>query len=49
MFDQRINIGDRKDVIYLQRHDHVSMQPKRCRSAMLDPNGRTFCYVSGSL
>ena len=42
-------IGDRKDVICLKMHGHVSRQPKRCHSAMLDPKGRAFYYVSGSL
>ena len=27
----------------------IATRPKRCRSAMLDPKGRSFCCVSGSL
>ena len=42
-------IGDRKDGVCLQLTGQVSRQPKRCRSAMLDPKGRAFCYLSGSL
>ena len=42
-------IEHRKDGICLQMHGQVSRQPKHCRSAMLDPKGRAFCYVSGSL
>ena len=43
------DIGNRKDSVCLQLHGQVSRQPKRCRSAMLDPKGRTFLCVSGSL
>ena len=42
-------IGNRKDTVCLQLHGQVSRQPKRCRSPMLDPKGRAFCCVSGSL
>ena len=42
-------IGNRKDGVYLQVHGQVSGEPKRCRSTMLDPKGRAFCCVSGSL
>ena len=42
-------IGDRKVGICLQLYGQVCRQPKRCRSAMLDPKGRAFCQVSGSL
>ena len=42
-------IGNRKDAVYLQLHSQVSRQPKRCRSAMLDPKSRAFCCISGSL
>ena len=44
-----LQIGDRKDGDCLQLNGQVSRQPKRCRSAMLDPKGRAFCYVSSSL
>ena len=44
-----IQIGNQKDGVCLHLHGQVSRQPKRCRSAMLDPKGRAFCYVSGSL
>ena len=49
MNQKRVDIGDRKDGACLQMHGLVSRQPKRCRSAMLDPKGRSFCNVSGSL
>ena len=42
-------IGDCKEGFCLQLHGQVSGQPKRCRSAMLDPKGRAFWCVSGSL
>ena len=42
------SIGNRKDNVCLQLHGQVSSQPKRCHSAMLDPNGRAFRWVSGS-
>ena len=42
-------IGNLKDVVCLQLDGQVSGQPKRCHSAMLDPKGRAFCFVSGSL
>ena len=34
------SIGNRKDCVCLHLHGHVSRQPKRCRSAMLDPKVR---------
>ena len=43
------SIGNRKDSVCLQLYDQVSRQPKRCRSAMLDPKGRAFCFILGSL
>ena len=42
-------IGNRKEGVCLELHGQVFGQPKRCRSAMLDPKGRAFCCVSGSL
>ena len=39
-------VGNRKDGICLQFYGQVS---KRYRSAMLDPKGRAFRCVSGSL
>ena len=33
----------------LQLYCQMFKQPKDCRSAMLDPMGREFCCVSGSL
>ena len=42
-------IGNRKDDVCLQFHGQVSRQPRRCHSAMLDPKGRSFRCVSGSL
>ena len=47
--DRNYTIGNRKDSLCLQLHGQVSRQPKRCHSAMLDPKGRTFRCVSGSL
>ena len=35
-------IGNRKDCVCLHLHGQVSRQPKRCRSAMLDPMGQAF-------
>ena len=43
------SIGDREDGVCLQFYGQVSRQPNRCRSAMLDPKGRSFYCVSGSL
>ena len=43
------HIGDREVGICLQLYGQVCRQPKRCRSAMLDPKGRAFCQDSGSL
>ena len=45
----RLSIGDHKDYVCLQLHGQVSRQPKRCHSAVLDPKGRAFLCVSGSL
>ena len=42
-------IGNRKNGVCLHLHGQVSRQPKRCRSAMLDPKGRALRYDSGSL
>ena len=42
-------IGNHKDGACLQLHGQASKQPKRCRSAMLDPKGRAFLCVSGPL
>ena len=42
-------IGNRKNSVSLHLHTQVSRQPKRCHSAMLDPKGGAFYYVSGSL
>ena len=42
-------IGNRKDYFCLQLDGQVSRQPKGCHSAMLDPKGRAFRCVSGSL
>ena len=42
-------IGNLKVGVCLQLHGHVSWQPKRCHSVMLDPKGRSFCCYSGSL
>ena len=44
-----LSIGDHKDSVCLLLYGQVSWQPKRCRSAMLDPKDRAFCYLSGSL
>ena len=35
--------------LFTALHGQVSSQPKRCHSAMLDPKGRAFRCVSGSL
>ena len=33
-------VGNRKDGVCLQKNGQVSKQPKRCRSAKLDPKAR---------
>ena len=45
----KISIGDRKDGICLHLYGQVHRQPKRCRSAMLNPKGCAIWCVSGSL
>ena len=49
LMQMKQSIGTCKDKICLLLHGQVSRQPKRCRSAMLDPKGRAFRRVSGSL
>ena len=46
---QIASIGNRKDTVCLYLQGQMSRQPNRCRSAMLDPKGRAFDCVSGSL
>ena len=43
------SIGNRKDGPCLQLHGHVSRQPMRCLSAMLEPKDQASYCISGSL